>query len=225
MKKILISDFDKTLFTNAYEENIKAIKKFRQEGNIFVIATGRPLCFLVPDLQELEVDYYICNDGTTIFDKNFNILHSEVIDKEIIIKIKEEFEKNDYLEEWYINEPRKISKNIDGELNGIIGKFNIKSSELVKKINENFEDLYAYNSTKWINVVKRGVSKKFGILKLMELKNFKYEQIITVGDNENDIEMNSYFESYCVKDSKEKLIKVSKHKVNEVYEIIEDKKR
>ena len=38
--KILVSDFDKTLFTDEYELNIELVNKFISEGNIFIIATG-----------------------------------------------------------------------------------------------------------------------------------------------------------------------------------------
>ena len=43
MKKVLISDYDQTFYLNDkdIEENKKVIKRFRELGNIFIIATGR----------------------------------------------------------------------------------------------------------------------------------------------------------------------------------------
>ena len=43
MKRMLASDYDQTLYLNDVdiENNKQAIYKFMEEGNIFVIATGR----------------------------------------------------------------------------------------------------------------------------------------------------------------------------------------
>ena len=39
--KCLISDFDGTLYDNNFINNLKSIKEFIDDGNIFVVATGR----------------------------------------------------------------------------------------------------------------------------------------------------------------------------------------
>ena len=43
MKKILVSDFDGTFYLKNVDinNNIKNVEKFRSQGNIFIIATGR----------------------------------------------------------------------------------------------------------------------------------------------------------------------------------------
>ena len=43
MKKILVSDYDRTFYLNkeGIKKNIEAVEKFRKNGNLFVIATGR----------------------------------------------------------------------------------------------------------------------------------------------------------------------------------------
>ena len=42
-KKVLVVDYDRTLFINNSDmlNNINSINKFRENGNIFIIATGR----------------------------------------------------------------------------------------------------------------------------------------------------------------------------------------
>ena len=47
-----------------------------KKKNKFVIATGRSIYQLrkVIDNYEIFADYYICNDGGVIFDKDFNAL-------------------------------------------------------------------------------------------------------------------------------------------------------
>ena len=56
--KILISDFDKTFYTENYDNNIKLINEFVNSGNKFVIATGRPLYFLEPSIEWKNINYY-----------------------------------------------------------------------------------------------------------------------------------------------------------------------
>ena len=50
--KILVSDFDKTFFTDEIKENVELVSKFMEEGNKFIIATGRPLYLLKPELKK-----------------------------------------------------------------------------------------------------------------------------------------------------------------------------
>ena len=49
--KILVSDFDNTFYTQKIEENVKLVNQFREKGNVFIIATGRPLYLLKSDLK------------------------------------------------------------------------------------------------------------------------------------------------------------------------------
>ena len=78
MKKMLVSDYDKTFYTNDIdiEINKSSVNTFRNKGNIFVFATGRSYA----DFKEVETkfslkyDYLIFNHGATIIDKNENII-------------------------------------------------------------------------------------------------------------------------------------------------------
>ena len=38
--KMLVSDFDGTLYTNDYQKNIEAVNRFVEAGNLFVINTS-----------------------------------------------------------------------------------------------------------------------------------------------------------------------------------------
>ena len=82
--KILVSDFDNTLFNYNYKQNVKAINEFVDEGNIFVIATGRGYDSLKNDLdKDLKYSYLICNDGAMLYDDKrliyFREMNFEVI--------------------------------------------------------------------------------------------------------------------------------------------------
>ena len=68
--KMLASDFDRTFYVNCEitEANIRAVENWRQQGNLFVIATGREESILREKLEEweAEADYLICNNGARI---------------------------------------------------------------------------------------------------------------------------------------------------------------
>ena len=51
MQKIIVSDFDNTFFTDSYKKNIELVNDFVNKGNIFIIATGRPIYLLLNDLD------------------------------------------------------------------------------------------------------------------------------------------------------------------------------
>lgn len=94
--KILISDYDQTFYLNDedIEINKKAVAKFRKEGNIFVIATGRSYIDFYDKLNkyDFEYDYVIINHGATILDKDDNIIVNFTINNNVIKKIKEDLQ-------------------------------------------------------------------------------------------------------------------------------------
>lgn len=65
MRKMLISDFDDTLYRDeeSLQINIKKIKEFRDKGNLFVIATGRSFISLEAKMKRYSIpfDYLILN--------------------------------------------------------------------------------------------------------------------------------------------------------------------
>lgn len=73
MKKILVSDYDRTFYLNkeGIKKNIETVEKFRKNGNLFVIATGRSfLDFKRKQYKyHFDYDYVILNHGATILDR------------------------------------------------------------------------------------------------------------------------------------------------------------
>ena len=70
MKKLLVTDFDRTLYVDGSisGRNREAIRQWREEGNLFAVATGREEMVLRGLLQEndVETDYLICSNGANI---------------------------------------------------------------------------------------------------------------------------------------------------------------
>lgn len=90
MSKIVFSDYDGTLDTSEEDimKNIQSITKFRENGNLFVIATGRSYLDLKRKLAlyPIPFDYLILNHGGVILDKDEKVLDVCIIPKKIGIK-------------------------------------------------------------------------------------------------------------------------------------------
>lgn len=73
MAKLLATDIDGTFIRtdgSVSKEQIATVKKFREDGNFFVIATGRPICRLneVYNLFDFDIskDYAVCFNGALV---------------------------------------------------------------------------------------------------------------------------------------------------------------
>lgn len=222
--KILISDFDKTFYTENYDNNIKLINEFVNAGNKFVIATGRPLYFLEPSIEGKNINYYnlICSDGTVIFDKNNKILFQEVIKKETIQTLIEKIRNNPHISDYYLNTAYENTKDINVTANGFLGVpiDRDESQKFIDKLSEIDENIKGYLSYKWINIISKNASKSSAIKKLIEINNWNYEDIYVAGDYYNDIDMNKDYQSFCFDFSPEELKKVSNYVVKDFSDIL-----
>ena len=96
--KLLFSDFDRTLYVNKNitQENLDAINKWQEMGNLFIIATGRYKKSIIEQMKNflLKPDYYICNNGAVILDKEQNTIFFKYIPNQEIEQIIQYIYKN-----------------------------------------------------------------------------------------------------------------------------------
>ena len=93
--KLLASDFDGTLFFHSEKDDmrirdLKAIRKFQDEGNLFGICTG----IIEPTRDRVNYDFYIVNSGAIILDKDKNIIQKNVIKTEVAKKVVDEVDSS-----------------------------------------------------------------------------------------------------------------------------------
>jgi HAD superfamily hydrolase (TIGR01484 family) len=225
MTKLLACDFDYTLYTKEdYYKNIEAVNKFVELGNIFVIVTGRFVGFLLDDIKDRNINYnyLICNDGSVILNKDLNIIYEKYIPKEIVKPIIDMFENSPHIQYWYIDEGFILSRNINKEAAGLIGRINDNNAkELLDEILNKYDDVNGYVSNNWVNITEKSVNKGNSIEILRNKLNIDKKDVYTIGNDTNDIPMSNY-NSYCMKGSKEELRKICIKEYNSVYELIED---
>ena len=231
-KKILISDFDQTLYLNDedMDKNKIAIKKFREKGNIFVIATGRSYYdfYNKVNLYHFDYDYVIINHGATILDKSNNVLVNFPIKSEIINNIKNDLQLEKSLTKFCCS---KLDSRVDfnhKDLTKINVSYNSKEEAMTisKTINNKYynyvNSYYILNNS--LEIISNKINKSKAIDILLDKLNISRNNIYTIGDGYSDFEMINDFNGYTmvnsVKELKDIAIKQYKSVSDLIYDII-----
>lgn len=192
---LIVSDFDGTLYSDKYDENINLVEKIRK-NNIFVIATGRSISSLKKDLK-IKCDYYICNDGSYILDKDENILTQNIINSNTVKTIYSRIIDLNY-KEYYFQNINSYSSKIKEDTNKIFIKIDTtrNTDSDLEYILNNLNDVYAYKSQNWINIMSIKSTKENAIEYLS--KNNDFNNIYVVGNDINDYGMIKKYNGYLI---------------------------
>ena len=140
MIRHIFCDLDGTLYNNGIsDEDIKAIEEIETEGVIFHVATGRVFkqaYNMISDKIKLN-GYFICENGSFIFDKDKNLIFKESIDDYLVRKIINRFESN--LAHIYLKYNGEIVLSGGEDVFSHYTKDYILDEEIFKK--ENFDNL------------------------------------------------------------------------------------
>lgn len=229
-RKILVSDYDQTFYLNDedVEKNKIAVKEFRNQGNIFVFATGRSFFDFhnKAKLYNLEYDYVIMNHGATILDKDNNIFYNFSIKNEIIDNLKNDLQLEKTIDGFCCS---KLESRVDFSYKDLT-KINVKynSKELAKNINDEINSKYSqFVNSYWISgssleIISNETNKSKAIKLLLEKLNISTNNIYTIGDGYSDIQMVKDFNGYAMKESVDDLKKVAKKEYVSVSDLIKE---
>lgn len=232
MNKILMSDYDQTLYTNTHSLmlNIKAIKKFRANGGKFAIVTGRNYDRIKSETEKYRIpyDYLSCVDGSVLYDKNDNVIKSYLLNKEMCETFKNKIDNKSDIEMIIMRENNV--NNINNVIQCYYDVTNYDKIEMllktIKKELINYPNLEAsvldFGIEKLLIVTKKNVSKKTAGIDIANIENVSHSDIYCIGDHCNDIEMLEYFNGYAMKNGEEKAKRVSLGLYNNVRELIYD---
>lgn len=209
MRKLLVSDFDGTLYQDfaTTKRNLKAVKKFREEGNLFVIATGRSLFHLREKLKEFPFtfDYLILNHGAVLVDSQFNPIDISYFSKELVAEILNFVAKKEVLTIRLHTWEKEIDQVEDGIVK-IMLEFTNKELALsiAQELNQQFPHqivCYALPGVRdiLVEVLVANVNKLNQINTILKLEDMKEDAVLTVGDGENDRGMIEAFDGYWIK--------------------------
>lgn len=233
--KILVSDYDGTFFTDedSIKINCKAIEKFINNGNLFVLSSGRSLKSLMDKVNDYNIPYthLACCDGSFLFDKEKMMLYAKTISHDVkdVFSDLENLKRHKKIEYAYPDDYYQEYDRLKmlGSVAFTIEEDKINRDFLLtfKTIRKNHPeyqyDIYGYDRLFYYLIRPHGVSKASPIEYLEESLNIRKEDIYTIGDNTNDKELIRDYNGYRIGNNKD-IIDVSLKEYNNVYELVDD---
>ena len=230
---------------DVYLKNILSVKEF-QKNHKFAIVTGRDANSIIHNLSQhgLKPDYIACFNGGLIYDNQMNVLYSNrlKIDFEKLMELLDEqnaqmisicsqergffrqFRENKENEAFTVQLYKEMNvqatsdfKELDKNhiyMASIVCDNEEHAEKVCAKINELGFECSAYVNRKYIDVVGKNASKKSAVE--MIAKHAKSDEIYTIGDSFNDINMIEYFNGFAVEDSNIEVKRVAKQIVKSV---------
>ena len=239
--KVLASDFDYTLYFDDHfnESDLRKIKEFQQDGNLFGICTGRQLAGLIQTIgNNFKPDFYILSSGTHILDKDLNLIYEKSIDfnliKEIYLKYKEEvnlvvhtldashFYCTNLEGEDYFTHIKDIDEMKDYTIYSIsfVELEENRAIEIEEEIRRDYKQVSVYQNNGCVDVVEKGCSKGEGINILKKLLNIN--EVSGIGDSYNDLPMLEMARpSFTFHSSPDEVKKMVDYRVDSIKEAIE----
>lgn len=212
--KLLISDFDHTLYRHPegfLDEDVKAIKRFQKNGNKFAINTGRGYQQITqhyPEgfVQPVDFDLSVADSGTSILDKDSNVIETHPIDIDTVKKLSEKlpgvfkgFTVDGYYtifkDTWDRPEPavfdeiESLDDVKDKEINSISLRLDDEAAakKTLEYINTLGLPVDGHINTNYIDVSIKGYSKAKGLQRAGEILGVAPDQIYAIGDSWNDL--------------------------------------
>lgn len=212
-KKLLVSDYDGTLHSDLrnLRLNIKAIERFRKSGNLFAISTGRAYESIKKECDKYKIlyDYLFCNDGAVLFNSEGGLIYAKDFPRDLLVTVGLTIGNEPNVEEviYYgsygkVDVPKtKLGQSEIGPIVEIDARLKLfrsikKYIECMNKKYPSLEFSKVYNHV----FVKEKCDKSLGIDLLLEYLDgeVKAEDVVTVGDNRNDLEMLTKYDGYKI---------------------------
>lgn len=218
MVKAIFFDIDGTLVSfkthKVPQDNIEALKELRNKGIKVFISTGRMLK-MTSVVDGLEFDGYIANNGATCYDSNKKMIFHRPLPQDQLDAVAERLaDKNkpqfalSFMgqDDYYINCHSKVAEEIARQIN-VAPPVLMPVDEIIKKEIYQFciyvqgnelqpildETLTKCDSSVWnalfADVNEKGITKQFGIDRMLEYFHMDISETMSFGDGANDIPM------------------------------------
>lgn len=222
--KVIVSDFDGTLFDDNFNNNIEAVNDFVEKGNMFIIATGRNITSLKNELENIKLKYsfLICNDGGAIYDAEGNLLAYKQINPELVPQIYNYLDhQRKAVTEVFIDMGGEYSIDTNDKCITLIAKIKdrSKAEKILATLQANMPEINGYLSKNWVNIINSEVSKANAIDFLTKKYQIKEDEIYTIGDDINDISMLKHYHGYMI-DHYQELSNYTDQKISSLEELI-----
>ncbi|MBR3145653.1 MAG: HAD family phosphatase [Bacilli bacterium] len=223
--QIIASDFDNTIYYEGRDElnkkNIESIRKFINEGNIFIIITGRNFTRLKKTIDENNIPYtyLVCEDGAKLFNSEDICIDSTYLDEEEIVKVKQVLE--DLKAGYYLDDGYKETNYHPDCVKIVVRTSSLDEKE--KILNEIYDkiNVHIYASRNHVNIIHKTVNKEYALRRLFDREKLDYSKLHTVGDDLNDYEMLKAFDGVVIKEHNPILDELNKEEYSSISDYIE----
>jgi len=226
--KVIVSDYDGTLCINSHDmaKNKAAILKFREEGNAFIVATGRSYLDFrrEADLYGFTYDYAIINHGAAIIDKRNRLLMTASIDAAAVDILKRHLQLN-RVSKWFCCSG--LDSRVDFDHRNL-SKINLTypSETTALAVNTMMNDQYRrfvqsyYIGGSTIEIVPSNAGKEKAIANLLKQTGIKKNNVYTIGDGYSDVEMIKNYHGYAMANAVTALKMYAQKECNSVSDLI-----
>lgn len=195
--KILVSNIDCNLSNINDRELINSVNEFIDAGNIFILVTDKSINYIADSLAliDINIDYYICNEGAVIFDRFFNVLYRKDVKSEVVRDIVSMLDSEDNILETFIDTSHGFVKDTYSCANGIVARpyDNVKAEMILSKIVLKYPCVHGKINDDLLNIFDSSVNKYNALKYLEETYRFNKEDIYVYATDISDIElMNEY---------------------------------
>ena len=222
MYKLISTDIDGTIvpyLSSISEDMLKTIIGLLKKGVLIVPNTGRPLNALNGQLKDCHFKYYICGNGSYVYDADNkkaiyeaymdNEMASELLDymasfnevaivfmnnifvadsnmREVIRKSEYSFMENNMK---FIYDLSSRIKSGNDNIQKLVLRCDVnKKQNYLKLIKEKFPNLYyTASGDENIEITDPKAAKDIGLIKLCEYLHISLDEVIVMGDNDNDL--------------------------------------
>lgn len=209
---ILVSDYDDTFKTRIHDLkiNVREIEKFRERGNVFAIATGRPFSSIIKEINKhgIKLDFLACNDGAVLFDENFEVVKAHYLTPEQLTFISSLLVNYPHLSLGRFFSTKELVDNpveepIEVE---IVKKEGTSFKPFIKELRLTYPGLHYFKAGKSL-FIKGNVTKSTAVAEIANCLEIEVpkKNIYTIGDEQNDLEMIQDYNGFRMLESHPKL--------------------
>ena len=195
--KLLVSDYDDTIKVMDFfgrdrvpNGTINSIRKFRSDGNIFMIATARTYKSIMYEINDYGIpyDFISCLNGAAIFDKDGLLYSKDMIDLNI-----DELKKI-YSCIYKIEQFKECDKTLYYSIYIKLLESSRRIIEYLKSVNVCINSYFFHK----LNIVSPMSDKVDSIKFIQNLLGIDDSDVITVGDGSNDLSMIEEYYSFGI---------------------------
>ena len=221
MKKLIASDYDGTLSIHdqVSPENREAIARWRAEGGLFGVVTGRGRTF--PQrmaAQGVECDYYLCYNGALLLDGEGRVLRDARMSRDVYARLEAAFEKRpDALDFGRLGDDPAESFSQYSALMPTCES----AAAFVVELNQRFgEEVTAFANGLNINIVQKGESKAEGVRHALRHFGLPESAAAVAGDDLNDLDMLLSLHGWAMRSGRPPVVAAAEHHCDSIAELI-----